>query len=129
MKAACKYVLMFAVAIVVATGLGMAKPSEKSADITITAVTVTPDGGQLQPGMYKMTLLNASTAPEVAFYKGKKLICKCPVRVENLPTKAGYTEMLVETATDGTRMLKTLSVGGWTEKVIFAQTGGAGAGR
>lgn len=129
MKATFKYVLMFAAVVALATGLGMAKPSDKSANIIITSVTVTPDGGQLQPGTYKMTLLNESTAPEVAFYKGNKLVCKCPVKVENMPTKAPYAQMLVETADDGTRMLKTINVGGWTQKVVFSQAAAPGAAR
>jgi len=132
MKITSKHVLMFAIVLALATGLGLAKPTdksqEKSANIIVTTLTATPDG-QLQPGTYRMTLLNASTAsPEVAFYKGKKLICKCPVKIETLPTKAPYTQLFVET-NNGTRLLRTVSIGGWTEKVVFSEATAPGSGR
>jgi len=123
---------MFAVIVVLATSLGLAKSADKSAsksaNIVITAVTATPDA-QLQPGTYKLTLTNATTAPEVAFYKGKKLVCKCPVKIETLPTKAAATELFVETNPNGVRVLRTVSIGGWTEKVVFSEAAGPGAGR
>jgi hypothetical protein len=132
MKRTCRYTLMFAVIVVLATSLGLAKSADKStsksANIVITAVTATPDS-QLQPGTYKMTLMNAATAPEVAFYKGNKLVCKCPVKIETLPTKAASTELFVETSANGTRVLRTISIGGWTEKVVFSEASGPGAGR
>jgi hypothetical protein len=132
MKASYKYMLMFAITLGLAASLGLAKSPDKSAtksaDIVITTATATPDG-QLQPGTYKMTLLNELTAPEVAFYKGNKLICKCPVKIQTLPAKASATALLVETGPNGTRILKTVSIGGWTEKVIFSQAGAPGTGR
>jgi hypothetical protein len=133
MKATCKHVFMFAIVLALATGLGLAKSDnksdQKSANITITTLTATPDG-QLQPGTYRMELLNASTAtPEVAFYQGKKLICKCPVKIETLPTKAAYTQLFVETNATGTRLLRTVSIGGWSEKVIFSEATAPGSGR
>lgn len=132
MKRTCRYTLMFAVIVALASSLGLAKSADKSttksASITITAVTATPDS-QLQPGTYKMTLMNATTAPEVAFYKGNKLVCKCPVKIETLPTKAAATQLFVETSPNGTRVLRTVSIGGWTEKVIFSEATGSGAGR
>lgn len=132
MKPTCRYMLMFAVILSLAAGLGLAKSpgqsNSKSANITITTATATPDA-QLKPGTYKMTLTNAATAPEVAFYQGKKLVCKCPVKIETLPTKAASTQLFVETSPNGTRVLRTISVGGWTEKVIFSEASGPGAGR
>lgn len=133
MKATCRYMLMFAVVLGLTTGLGLAKSADKStagksANIVITSTTATPDG-ELQPGTYKMTLLNATGAPQVAFYQGKKLICKCPVKIEILPTKAAYTQLFVETVSKGTRMLRTVSIGGWAEKVIFSEATAPGAGR
>jgi hypothetical protein len=126
MKATCKYVLMFAVVLTLAAGLGVAKSGDKSTNIVITTTTLTPDG-QLQPGTYRMTLLNGSTTPEVAFYQGGKLICKCPVKIETLPVKAAYTQLLVEPTSKG-RLLKTVTVGGWTEKVVFPEATTPGAG-
>ena len=132
MKQTCRYTLMFAVIAILATSLGLAKSADKSttksANILITVVTATPDS-QLQPGTYRMTLTNATTAPEVAFYKGKKLVCKCPVKIETLPTKAAATELFVETSPNGTRVLRTISIGGWTEKVVFSEATAPGAGR
>lgn len=132
MKRTCRYTLMFAVIVALASGLGLAKSADKStsksASIIITAVTATPDA-ELQPGTYRMTLLNATTAPEVEFYQGNKLVCKCPVKIETLPQRAEATALFVETSANGTRVLRTISIGGWTEKVIFSEATGTGAGR
>ena len=125
--------LMFVAVMGLATGLAVAKSADKAANkstnILITTATATPDG-MLQPGTYKMTLFNEAGMPQVAFYKGNKLICKCPVTIENLPTKAESTQLLVESGDNGMRVLKTIAVGGWTEKVIFPEAPApAGSGR
>jgi hypothetical protein len=132
MKATGKYVLTLMAVVALTAALGLAKSGEKtaskSASIDITAATATPDG-LLQPGTYKMTLFGDPAAPQVAFYKGNKLVCKCPVKIETLPAKADYTQLLVEKGANGTRILKTVSIGGWTEKVVFSEASAAGAGR
>jgi hypothetical protein len=132
MKTICKYALTLMAVFALTVGLGFAKSGDKSgsksASIDITSPTSTPDG-VLQPGTYKFTLFNDPAAPQVAFYKGNKLVCKCPVKLETLPAKADYTQLLVEKGTNGIRLLKTVSIGGWTEKVVFPEAPASGAGR
>ena len=109
-------------------GLAVAKPNaNKRVGVTITQVTNMPDGGQLKPGSYQMELLNDASAPQVAFYQNNKLVCKCPVKLENASSKIQYTKMLYDLG-GGTRVLKSLSVAGWTQVVVFSGSAGSGSG-
>lgn len=106
----------------------IAKPNaNKRVGVTITQATTMPDGGQLKPGTYQMELLNDASAPQVAFYQNNKLVCKCPVKLENATSKIPFTKMLYDLAS-GTRVLKSLEVQGWTQVVVFAGSAGAGSG-
>jgi hypothetical protein len=87
-----------------------------------------PDGAQLKPGTYRMELLNDASAPQVAFYQNGKLVCKCPVKVENAQDKVKYTKMLYDVSPDGTRKLNTIEVAGWEQMLVFSGPGASGGG-
>jgi len=128
MKTICKSLLIFAVTATLTASLAMAQSSKnKPVDVTLTAVTVMPDGAQLQPGDYRMTLLNDSATPQVEFYQKGKLVCKCPVKIENTPAKSPQTQMLYNVKPDGTRVLQSVRVRGWTQALIFSSPAAPGA--
>ena len=103
------------------------KPNaSKRTTVTLTTVTIMPDGAQLQPGDYRMELLNDSAAPQVAFYKHNKLLCKCPVKLESAANKPEFTQALYDIRGNGTRVLRSLSVAGWSEILVFSGPGAAG---
>ena len=102
-------------------GLALAKPNTtKRATVTLATVTLMPDGAQLQPGDYRLELLNDSSAPQVAFYRDGKLVCKCPVKLENAPRKIAFTKAFYNVGSQGTHTLTTLEIGGWNQVLVFS---------
>jgi hypothetical protein len=129
MKTMYKRVLIAVIAQILTTGLALAKPkTNKAVDVTLTAVTTMPDGAQLQPGDYRMTLLSDSSAPQVAFCRQGKLVCKCPVKLENNSAKAAVTQLLFGVTASGAHVLQTVTVKGWTQLLIFSTPAAPGAG-
>ena len=83
-----KRALIAAVTLTLTAGLALAKPkANKSFDLTLVAVTTMPDGAQLQPGDYRMAVFDDPAAPQVEVYRRGKLVCKCPVKITNAPSK------------------------------------------
>ena len=117
-----KRLLMAAVVLTLTAGLALAKDKPTSStSVTLTAVTTMPDGAQLKPGDYKLTLLNDSSAPQVELYKDGKLVCKCPVKIQNNPTKAAVTRLLFGVTSGGEHILQTIEVRGWTQLLVFSE--------
>ncbi|HUI44198.1 MAG TPA: hypothetical protein VL523_19705 [Terriglobia bacterium] len=132
MKALWKYGLMLGVVLALATSLGWTKANDnsaanKTATVNISVVTTMPDGALLQPGTYKMTFFADQKAPEVAFYKNGKLICKCPVKIESMP-KPDYTRLEYTTGENDTHTLTGLAIGGWEQKLVFGKGDAENAG-
>lgn len=129
MKALCKYGFALGVLLVLAGTLGWAAAKEKAADVDFAFLTTLPEGKQLQAGPYRVTLLNETTSPEVAFYKGHKLVCKCPVKLEDVGGTISQTELRYEKAADNNQLLKSIMIKGWTQKIVFPSPAAAGSGR
>ena len=116
-----KRAVVAAVALTLTTGLALAKPKTiKTVDVTLVATTIMPDGAQLQPGAYQMAVLNDSSAPQVEFYLKGKLVCRCPVKIEETPTKAETTRLYFEVNGTGTHVLSSAEIEGSTELVLFS---------
>jgi hypothetical protein len=118
MKITSKGTLALAVILLFTAGLALSKTNIKSVGVTLTAVTVMPDGTQLQPGTYRMELLSDSSSAQVAFYKNDKLVCKCPVKLESAMEKVPANRMLFEVG-NGTHVLRTLEIPGWSQMLVF----------
>jgi len=124
-----KRLLVAAIAVTLTAGLALAKQkTNTSTSVTLTSVTTMPDGAQLKPGDYKMTLLNDPSAPKVEFRREGKLVCRCPVKLTNNPTKAAATQLLFGVTASGAHILQTVSVKGWTQLLIFSAPTALGAG-
>jgi len=123
-----KRLLIAAVALSLTAGLTLAKQKPSSTSVTLTAVTTMPDGAQLKPGDYKMTLLNDPSAPKVEFYREGKLVCRCPVKLADNPTKAAATQLLFGVTAKGAHILQTVTVRGWTQLLIFSAPTAPAAG-
>jgi hypothetical protein len=93
--------------------------SRKSGSIDLVYVTKIPDGPTLQPGTYRVTLLNASSAPDVGFYQGGKLIGQAPVELVDQAKKISQTEVLTNTRPNHPSMLTEIDLSGWTQKLMF----------
>ena len=123
MKSLIKYGIMFGTVLALAAGLGWAKSNNKAgnktATVSLSVATTMPDGKVLQPGTYKVTVLTEQAAPQVEIYQNGKLVCKCPVTLEDLAGKAQYTRMEYTIGENGAHVLNGLAIGGWTQKVVF----------
>lgn len=121
MTTAYKRAALAAMALTLMTGLALAKPKTmKTVDVTFVAATIMPDGVQLEPGAYRMTVLNDSSAPQVEFYRKGKLVCRCPVKIEDTPAKAETTRLYFEINAAGTHVLSSAEIEGSTQLVLFS---------
>ena len=128
MKITYKHVLIAAVTLTLSAGLALAKPkANKTVSVTLVAATTMPDGVQLQPGDYRMAVLSDSSAPQVEFYRAGKLVCRCPVKIENAPTKAQTTQLLLDVTDSGAHVLHSVAIGGSTQVVVFSTASTPGA--
>jgi hypothetical protein len=93
--------------------------SEKSASVDIADVTKIPGGPTLQPGTYRVTLLNPSSAPEIGFYQGGKLVGQAPVKLVDQGKKISQTEVLTNAEPNHTNVLTEMDLSGWTQKLMF----------
>ena len=99
---------------------GIHHSSRKSADIEITETTKVPGGPSLEPGTYKVVLLNESDTPEVGFYQDGKLIGQASVKLDDQGKKFQHTEFEANILDGNREIITALSPGGWTEKIIFS---------
>jgi hypothetical protein len=128
MKMTYKGLLMAALTLALTTGLALAKTKiSRTVDVMLVAATTMPDGAQLQPGDYRMAVLSDSSAPQVAFYRNGKLVCKCPVKIENTPTKAEATQLFFDVPGSDIHVLKSVAVEGSTQLLVFSTAGAPGA--
>jgi len=123
MRVVLKLVLLVSVVSLLAASPALAKTKEQSARISIAFAATMADGTQLQPGSYKVTLLNETGSPHIVFYKNGKLVCKCPVKLEDTGTKIPVTLISYDQNTDKTQRITTIEIGGWTQRVILSGSG------
>jgi hypothetical protein len=100
--------------------------SQKSASVDIADVTRIPGGPTLQPGTYRVTLLNPSSAPEVGFYQAGKLVGQAPVKLVDQGKKISQTEVLTTTGSNHTNVLTEMDLSGWTHKLVFEKSNAMG---
>jgi hypothetical protein len=96
--------------------------SQKSASVDIVDVTKIPGGPTLEPGTYQVTLLNASSAPEVGFYQAGKLVGQAPVKLVDQGKKISETEVRTDTGPNNTNVLTEMDLSGWTHKLMFEKS-------
>jgi len=97
--------------------------ARKSADVDFTQTTKVPNGPTLQPGTYKVALLNSdASAAEVGFYRGDKLVGEAAVRLVDQGNKIRETEVYANIQDDHSQLVTEMDLSGWTEKVIFSQS-------
>jgi hypothetical protein len=123
MRVVLKLVLLVSVVSLLAASPALAKTKEQSARISIAFAATMADGTQLQPGSYKVTLLNETGSPHIVFYKNGKLVCKCPVKLEDTGTKIPVTLISYDQNADKTQRITTIEIGGWTQRVILSGSG------
>jgi hypothetical protein len=128
MRATYKRVLIATLTMTLSVGFALAKPkANKTVNVTLVAVTTMPDGAQLEPGDYRIAVFDDPAAPQVEVYRHGKLVCKCPVKIENAPAKAETTQLIFDVPKSGAHILKTVAIGGSTQRLIFSASSAPGA--
>ena len=97
---------------------GQRKSANKSADVTLSSGVKLADGALLEPGSYKMQLVNESTSPEVHFFKNGRLVARSQAKVINEPEKNDLTS--VYTDKKGNEVVLTeIRPAGWNARLVF----------
>jgi hypothetical protein len=117
--------VLFTTSMALAGFPGLHNSAGRSADVDFTQTVKVPNGPTLQPGTYKVALLNDSSAPEVAFYRNDKLVGQAPVKLIDQGQKIRQTEVYTQIQDDHSQVITEMDFSGWTEKVVF---GGSDAG-
>jgi hypothetical protein len=100
--------------------------SQKSASVDIADITKIPGGPTLQPGTYRVTLLNPSSVPEVGFYQAGKLVGQAPVKLVDQGKKISETEVRTNAGPNHTNVLTEMDLSGWTHKLVFQTSNAMG---
>lgn len=103
-----------------------ADKAQKSATLEIPASTQVPNGPTLAPGTYKVKVLGESGTPQVAFYKGSKLVGQVTGSLVDQGHKSSETAAHFNNA-NGNQVLTQIDVNGWSKSIEFGSTAGAGA--
>ncbi len=111
--------LLFAAALATAKFPSLGKSTSKSVRVDISSVANFGNGVELQPGSYKLTVVDGSNPPEVAFYNNGKLVAQVPARLVDEGKKAKQTE--VESNID-THSITEIRPQGWTQRIVFGDT-------
>jgi hypothetical protein len=95
---------------------GLALASTKEVSVSYPAKLTS--GQELQPGSYKVEVLNTQSTPEVVFYKGKEVVARTPVKLVEQPKKSDRT-MITYNTQENTRIIDEIWLAGWKEKLVF----------
>jgi hypothetical protein len=115
-------VMLFVAGVASAKFPRLTKSTNKSADIEIQQGARLGNGPDLQPGSYKLTLVNNSNSPEAAFYRKGKLVAQVPVQLVDGEKKSNETEIYSDT---DTHTITEMHPKGWNQKLVFIEAGTA----
>ncbi|MBI4165834.1 MAG: hypothetical protein HY508_08885 [Acidobacteria bacterium] len=101
-------------ACLVFSGLAFAKARE----IQLAYPAKLANGPEIQPGSYKVDVLNNQPTPEVVFYRGKEVVARTPAKLVELPRKSDQTQIHSKMEGDS-RLITEIRLEGWKEKLLF----------
>ncbi len=76
------------------------------------------NGPELQPGTYRIELINNQDGSECLFYKGRNLVVRVPTKVIQEAQKSPHTALHSEIIDNG-RVITQIRVEGWKEALLF----------
>lgn len=94
----------------------------KSADLYIVNRAQVPGGPVLKSGDCRMTLLDNSTSPEIAFYENDKLMGKANGKLVSQAQAADHTIVHYNLNSQNDPVVTEIDVKGWTQKILFDQS-------
>jgi len=107
--------------------LGIHRSSQRSAGIELARTSKVPGGPTLEPGSYKVVLLNDSSTREVGFYRNGELIGQAPVKLVDQGKKFRETEVDANILDDHSEVMTEMRLSGWTERVVFSESDASSA--
>jgi hypothetical protein len=116
-------VVLFSTGVALAGFPGHHSAAGRSANVDFTETVQVPNGPTLQPGTYRVTLLNDSSASEIEFYRDGKLVGQAPVKLVDQGTKIRETQVFGDLQNDRSERVTEMDFSGWTQKVFFGQPG------
>ena len=110
-----------AIAIISATGLTFAK----SNSVNLMYAGKIGNHLTLKPGQYKIMLNDNNKAPEIAFYKGRKLVGQAPVKLVAEQKKTDQTAVYYSAPHNNVRKVTEIDMNGWNHKLMFPSATGS----
>jgi|GEM_PF-1343777 len=120
--------LAAAVALLLAAPIASAKlfnsshSDHKSANVDFLYAARLGNGPEIQPGTYRITIMDDSTSPKVGFYQNGKLVAETSVKLVTEPKRIQQTEIFYNGQNKKNEVVTQLEVSGWTQKVVFSNT-------
>jgi hypothetical protein len=110
--------ILIAASLAGARGHDRSRP--KSADVDVPYSATIPNGPTLQPGSYKIELVNDSTSAKVDFYQNGALVAEAPVELVDTGSKFSQTEVYYYNPDNSTRVMTQIDLKGETQKAMLA---------
>lgn len=104
-----------AIAIISAAGLTFAK----SSSVSLMYAGKIGNHLTLKPGNYKIMVNDNMKTPEIAFYKGRKLVGQAPVKLVAEQKKADQTAVYYSAPHNNIREVTEIDLNGWNQKLMF----------
>jgi hypothetical protein len=105
-------------AVVLSAGLATAKTNT----VQFAYRTSLGNGTVLNPGSYRVVVINDSSTPKVAFYQGSKQVAETPVRLVPVSKKNSETQVIYDQSHKNSNVLTEIDLDGWNQNMVFHQT-------
>ena len=99
---------------------GRSHSHRKSADIYIFNPAQIPDGPALKPGNYRITVMDSSDAPQVAFYSNDNLVGKTTAQLVSEQKAPDHTSVRYLFRDQNDPIVSEIDVKGWTQRIVFS---------
>lgn len=94
----------------------------KSATVDFLYAAKLGNGPEIQPGNYKMTLMDDSNTPKVGFYQNGKLVAETSAKLVSEPEKSQQTEIFYNHQGKKDETVTQVQISGWTQKLVFSNS-------
>ena len=107
-----------AMAVALSAGLAAAKTST----VEFSSRAKLGNGPVIDPGSYRVVLMNDSSKPEVALYQGGKQVAQVPVKIVSVPKKNSETEVIYDQTHTNPTVVTEIDLSGWNQNLVFPQS-------
>ena len=108
------------------TGMVMALSAGVATAKTNTVQFVYPaklgNGSTLDPGSYRVVVMNDSSQPKVAFYQGHRQVAEASVKLVSVPKKNSETQIIYDQSHKNSNVVTEIDLDGWNQNMVFSKT-------